>query len=613
MFRKAASPLNQQQSQPLSVTTVPGLTRSELKVELQEQLEELRKQILGELRQEVKAAAAKAPVYNPRAAPVDSNLIAGLEELSEITKRGFRPGLATHVHQDLVAGRSRSAASREDAWPLNKHRNGNPYAVTKDASENSADEADVTAPLVASRSDTRIVCCAREIDVDPDLLNEPGMTNWRLVLRTIVDSDPFAYFVTSLVILNAILIGIETDYTARNADLVGSDALPGGHSISQLFCWVFTMEVSCRVFAFGGVEFFFGSDWKWNWFDFLVVSLQWFEDLAKLLFGGTGGMNLGFLRILRTLRIIRIMRLARVLHLVVELRTMVASITASLKPLLWAMLLFSMLIYAVAVALTQTVNELRQGGRKHDEELDKYFGNLGIAVLSLWECISGGIDWQDMAGPLIRNVSPLMGLFFAIYVAFSVLAMMNVITGIFVDNATTYAQQDKDMYVVKHVINLFKQGDLTSQGDITWKVFQQKLATRELKELFQAVDVDQADAESLFKLIDVDESGTVTPEELIRGWIRLRGPAKALDLSLLIREMTRSTELHRGTSEAMAKSLDYQCKAVEVLLRQQGSAISGTAPSILKGGALQKRRHSITGFDPYAMTNEIENTQNVAK
>lgn len=327
-------------------------------------------------------------------------------------------------------------------------------------------------------------------------------------------------------------------------------------------------------------------------------------------------MNLGFLRILRTLRIIRIMRLARVLHLVVELRTMVASITASLKPLLWAMLLFSMLIYAVAVALTQTVNELRQGARKHDEELDKYFGNLGVAVLSLWECISGGIDWQDMAGPLIRNVSPLMGLFFAIYVAFSVLAMMNVITGIFVDNATTYAQQDKDMYVVKHVINLFKQGDLTSQGDITWKVFQQKLATRELQELFVAVDVDQADAESLFKLIDADESGAVTPEELIRGWIRLRGPAKALDLSLMIREMTRSTEVQRGTAEAMAKSLDYQCKAVEVLLRQQGSAINGTAPSILKGGALQKRRHSITGFDPYAMPtlkDEVENTQNVAK
>ena len=73
-----------------------------------------------------------------------------------------------------------------------------------------------------------------------------------------------------------------------------------------------------------------------------------------------------------------------------------------------------------------------------------------------------------MAQPLIDDVSPVMALVFSGYVgrsggstwasevAFSMLAMMNVITGlycpetapcsirgIFVDNAKTYAQQDK--------------------------------------------------------------------------------------------------------------------------------------------------------------------------
>ena len=74
----------------------------------------------------------------------------------------------------------------------------------------------------------------------------------------------------------------------------------------------------------------------------------------------------------------------------------------------------------------------------------RYFSNLGTATLGLWECISGGMDWQDMAQPLIDDVSPLMALVFSGYVAFSMLAMMNVITGIFVDNAKTYAQQDKE-------------------------------------------------------------------------------------------------------------------------------------------------------------------------
>eukprot|EP00438_Fugacium_kawagutii_P004947 Skav216519 [mRNA] locus=scaffold4485:97602:102838:- [translate_table: standard] len=104
-------------------------------------------------------------------------------------------------------------------------------------------------------------------------------------------------------------------------------------------------------------------------------------------------MNFGFLRILRTLRVVRIMRLARVLHLVVELRTMVSSIVASLKPLFWATLLFSMLIYAVAVAMTQIANEYR-GSSGADSKLERYFSDLGTATLALWGCIRGGMDWQ---------------------------------------------------------------------------------------------------------------------------------------------------------------------------------------------------------------------------
>eukprot|EP00435_Cladocopium_sp_Y103_P056779 s1312_g19.t1 len=217
-------------------------------------------------------------------------------------------------------------------------------------------------------------------------------------------------------------------------------------------------------------------------------------------------------------------------------------------------------IYAVAVAMTQIANEYRSSSGS-DSQLERYFANLGVATLALWECISGGMDWQengtvgaeftrkyDMAQPLIDDVSPMMAIVFSAYVAFSVLAMMNVITGIFVDNAKTYAQQDKDRRSSRRGAagNLFKQTDLNEQNAIDWKVFQAKLDTRELQELFDAVDVNVADARSLFKLIDTDNSGSVSPDELMRGWIRLQGPAKALDLSLLLRESTRNFDsIHR--------------------------------------------------------------------
>lgn len=146
------------------------------------------------------------------------------------------------------------------------------------------------------------------------------------------------------------------------------------------------------------------------------------------------------------------------------------------------------------------------------------------------------------------------------------LAMMNVITGIFVDNAKTYAQQDKDTFVVRHVLNLFKQSNLGESTAIDWIDFQAKLDTRELQELFAAVEVDVADARSLFKLIDTDNSGSVTPEELMRGWLRLQGPAKALDLALLLRDCTRSFDSTQRQLHDLRVGVSWLLRSMETSL-----------------------------------------------
>mmetsp|Transcript_73699 Transcript_73699/g.130098 ORF Transcript_73699/g.130098 Transcript_73699/m.130098 type:complete len:661 (+) Transcript_73699:83-2065(+) len=578
------------------------LTRIELKEELKEQLDKLRAELfedLANLGSGGSVSSAPRPT-TPRDQPnkharwsardnardvgkapqVSMPMLSHEEEeMAALAKRGFRKGIEGEYHADeLLQPKSSRSRSRGEHMP-------GPTAYSP-LGEESDEEAMVVESYVPGRDERTLACCIATKDIDPDhpLAQEPGVCNWRYSLRMLVDSDPFAYIITSLVVLNAVLIGVETDYSARHLN----EKLPGSKILGRIFCWIFTFEVSSRLVAYGCFHFFTGHEWKWNVFDFTVVSLQWFEEAANLVTSGKGGMNLGFLRILRTLRVARIMRLARILHLVVELRSMITSIYASLKPLAWAMLLFSMLIYAVAVAMTQMANEFREQAIRrgeNDPHLDRYFNTLGTAILALWECISGGMDWESVATPLIHDVSPVMGLVFSAYVAFSMLAMMNVITGIFVDNATTSAQHDKDTYVVKHVINLFKKSELTAEGSITWKVFAGKLVTKELRELFKAVDVDVADAESLFRLIDTDGNGTVSPDELMRGWIRLRGPAKALDLSLLIQETQRSAERQHRLTFTLIQCLDWACQALDSLLDANagnGHSASGVgrAPSL---------------------------------
>merc|ERR1712014_133137 len=50
-------------------------------------------------------------------------------------------------------------------------------------------------------------------------------------------------------------------------------------------------------------------------------------------------------------------------------------------------------------------------------------------------------------------------------------------------------------------------------------------------------NLEPSDARGLFRLLDADSSGSVCAEEFFSGCLRLRGPAKALDLALLAHEV----------------------------------------------------------------------------
>eukprot|EP00930_Biecheleria_cincta_P031909 TRINITY_DN22126_c0_g1_i1.p1 TRINITY_DN22126_c0_g1~~TRINITY_DN22126_c0_g1_i1.p1 ORF type:complete len:584 (-),score=82.26 TRINITY_DN22126_c0_g1_i1:132-1847(-) len=430
--------------------------------------------------------------------------------------------------------------------------------------------------VVKDREDDRVSRGSRDLQLTQNSRDvEASLASW-CSLDAIVRSDAFSSIISTCVVLNAVFMGVEIDHAARHG---GGGKMPISQQVNTAFCYVFLTEVSLRLCVYGYHEFFRGQDWTWNMFDFVLVTFQVMDQTTALLSDGKEIVSSGLLRTLRILRMVRILRLARILHLVVELRTMISSIAASLKPLLWATILFGMLIYSFAIMLMDSVNEYRSKNEHGvNDKLDKYFSSLNRAVLSLWQCISGGMDWQDMADPLMDEISPWMGWALTAYVGFATLTMMNVITGIFVDSAQSYAQQDKDAYVVKAVLDIFKQTELDEEGNITWDVFSRKLGTSEMQELFLAVDVDVQDAESLFKLIDVEENGTISCDELMNGWMRLRGPAKALDQSLMVREMTRANIYVGKQMAALSATMNWVCDALTRL--SSSSSSSHDAPKM---------------------------------
>merc|ERR1719326_2539993 len=93
------------------------------------------------------------------------------------------------------------------------------------------------------------------------------------------------------------------------------------------------------------------------------------------------------------------------------------------------------MIYSVSIVLTQLVADHRyeQEDGQDSIELTRYYGSLARSMLTLFEAISGGVDWDELVVPLIDDISPFCAVLFVMYIAFCTLAMLNVVTGVFVD------------------------------------------------------------------------------------------------------------------------------------------------------------------------------------
>merc|ERR1712072_1026881 len=97
---------------------------------------------------------------------------------------------------------------------------------------------------------------------------------------------------------------------------------------------------------------------------------------------------------------------------------------------------------------------------EEEENLYYYFGGIARAVLSLWQSMSGGLDWDSLAGPFFTKISWTTGFAFASFIAFALLALMNVVTGVFVQTALLSARDEEDNFMAAQIITLFHIADV---------------------------------------------------------------------------------------------------------------------------------------------------------
>lgn len=344
-------------------------------------------------------------------------------------------------------------------------------------------------------------------------------------MEAVVLSTWFEHLIGVIVMLNAIGIGIETDFMAK-----GIPAPAWLRMISNIFCFIFTCELALRVIL-NPFRFFdcYKLDTLWNVFDLVVVGFQLFECLD----GDKDQLsNFGLLRMCR---IFRILRLVRVVRFFVELRTLLSSMLASLESLCWALVVLFLIMYTFGVAFCQIVADEGQHAA-YNANLRNSFGTMGWSMMTMLEAITGGISWCDIVQDLIDQIGTWAGVLFIIYIMSCLFAVTNAVTGVFVDKMTSISAQDKATYLAHQLRHLYFDSREEHDRQISLTEFEQSMEDDIMKDFFKNIDVDVTEYKEVFHLLDIDGSGKVDAEELVNGCLRLSGAAKALDLALVIRQ-----------------------------------------------------------------------------
>ncbi|MCK5897753.1 MAG: ion transporter [Methylococcales bacterium] len=234
-------------------------------------------------------------------------------------------------------------------------------------------------------------------------------------MHNFVHSIAFMVSINIVIIINAILIGVETHYSSSLVSNLQAVALA-----------IFTIEIILRYIGKESVKAYFSSGW--NLFDIVIVSICYIPE--------TWFINSAALSVFRIMRVFRILRLVKTFP---ELKIIVNVLLKSLKSLFYTfMLLFIfMYMYAVMGVILFKGGPAANGTEIGAQSPDPY-GTITEAFFTLFR-ITTGEDWTDLRynllGGQVEGASDAMiSIYHVSWMGLSAFLLINLVVGAVVNN-----------------------------------------------------------------------------------------------------------------------------------------------------------------------------------
>jgi voltage-gated sodium channel len=317
------------------------------------------------------------------------------------------------------------------------------------------------------------------------------------------------------------------------------------------FLLLYSLELVLKMIVHRGY-FFIGKNASWNTFDFALVCISLESHLLR---AQEGTRNLTFLRILRILKMAKFLRVFRLMRFLHELRLIMNSLLGSLVSLFWSVVAMALIFYMFGLVFVQgTTIYFIDMGSDLDPDVEAllrlYFGSVETAIITLFKATTGGDDWTTFYDALLPTAN---GWIFITFVCFSHIALMNILTGLFVEKAMKLAEPDREVmffekrkveiHQMEEITKLCVEMDIDRNGVISHEEFQRQMSTpgSKLRTYLGTLGLTR-DAELFYKMVKttkIDNAAGIEVDTFVRACMKLKGGATSLDMQALTMQTKR--------------------------------------------------------------------------
>lgn len=226
-------------------------------------------------------------------------------------------------------------------------------------------------------------------------------------INQLVDHSFFKKFIMGLIIVNAVILGLET--SPKVMELVGREL----QLFDQVVIIIFCIELGLRVYA-KGLQFFRDP---WGIFDLMVVAITLVPSNEAL-------------TVLRALRVVRVFRLVSTIP---RLRRIVAALLHAV-PGVGAIIVLLLIVFYVFSVITTKI---------FGQNFPDWFGSLGDSMFTLFQIMT----LESWSMGIVRPVMEIYPWAWVLFVAFIVLSsftVLNLFIAIIIDSMQTLNERKQN-------------------------------------------------------------------------------------------------------------------------------------------------------------------------